>query len=482
MMENLVFLPIEQLSRKLQDGEISSVALTQAYLDRIERLNGTLHAYVNVYAQDALAQAACSDQRRAARLTLGPLDGIPVAIKDLCAMTGRPLTGGSKPWEGRVAQTTATAVQRLLAAGAVILGSTHMVEFAFGAWGTNAHMGTPRNPWDLARHRVPGGSSSGSGVAVAAGLAAAAIGSDTGGSIRTPSMLNGITGLKTTRGLISLAGCIDLSHTLDTLGPMTRSVWDAALLTRVLAGFDAADERTHTVPRVDINLPTASGAGLPLAGVTLGVIPASAYPAPLSAVTAQALQNATRTFEDLGATLVVRDLPFDFLAMMVDTGKVIAAEGHAIYQDTIQDMSLALGPAVRERLKGGASLSSADYIAIQQRHREARAQWTQWMAQVDALIVPGLPAACAVDEADENQTPLSPYTRPANFLGACALALPGGFDGVSGAGEGGAAADGASGLPVGFQLYGKPLDEDTLVRVGHAFQTVTNWHLRHPAL
>jgi len=478
MMENLVFLPIEQLSRKLDDGEISSVALTQAYLDRIERFNGTLHAYVNVYAQDALAQAACSDQRRAARLTLGPLDGIPIAIKDLCAMTGRPLTGGSKPWEGRLAQTTATAVQRLLGAGAVILGSTHMVEFAFGAWGTNAHMGTPRNPWDLARHRVPGGSSSGSGVSVAAGLAAAAIGSDTGGSIRTPSMLNGITGLKTTTGLISLAGCIDLSHTLDTLGPMTRSVWDAALLTRIMAGYDAADVRTHTVPRVNIGLPgkaslSAAADAAPLAGVTLGVIPMSAYPAPLSAATAQALQAATQTFESLGATLVERDLPFDFLAMMADTGKIIAAEGHAIYRDTIQDMSLALGPAVRERLKGGAALSSADYIAIQTRHRAARAQWAAWMTHVDALIVPGLPAACALTEADENQTPLSPYTRPANFLGACALALPGGFDGTASSG---------AGLPVGFQLYGKPLDEDTLVRVGYAFQVATDWHLRHPSL
>lgn len=478
MMENLVFLPIEQLSRKLDDGEFSSVALTQAYLDRIERFNGTLRAYVNVYAQDALAQAACSDQRRAARLTLGPLDGIPIAIKDLCAMTGRPLTGGSKPWEGRLAQNTATAVQRLLAAGAVILGSTHMVEFAFGAWGINAHMGTPRNPWDLARHRVPGGSSSGSGVAVAAGLAAAAIGSDTGGSIRTPSMLNGITGLKTTTGLISLAGCIDLSHTLDTLGPMTRSVWDAALLTRIMAGYDAADVRTHTVPRVNISLPgeasvSAAGETAPLAGVTLGVIPVSAYPAPLSAATAHALQAATRTFKSLGATLVERDLPFDFLAMMADTGKIIAAEGHAIYRDTIQDMSLALGPAVRERLKGGASLSSADYIAIQARHRAARAKWTAWMAHVDALIVPGLPTACTLGEADENQTPLSPYTRPANFLGACALALPGGFESAVGAGPG---------LPVGFQLYGKPLDEDTLVRVGYAFQGATDWHLRHPPL
>lgn len=471
-MENLVFLPIEQLSRKLANGELSAVALTQAYLDRIERLNGTLNAFVNVYTQDALAQAACSDQRRLARLSLGPLDGIPIAIKDLCGIAGRPMSGGSKPWETRLADTTSTAIQRLLAAGAVILGSTHMVEFAFGAWGTNHHMGTPKNPWDVVRHRVPGGSSSGSGVAVAAGLAAAAIGSDTGGSIRTPSMLNGITGLKTTTGLISLAGCLDLSHTLDTLGPMTRSVWDAALLTQVMAGYDAHDVRTHTVPRVDITLPTQgerSAIGTrPLAGVVLGVIPTTSYAASLSAPTAQALQDAKDTFESLGATLVERELPFDFHAMMVDTGKIIAAEGHAIYQDAIKDMSLAMGPAVRERLKGGAALSSADYIAIQTRHRIARAQWVAWMAEVDALIVPGLPIAAALDEADENQTPLSPYTRPANFLGACALALPGGFD--------------SSGLPVGFQLYGKPLAEDVLVRVGYAFQSETDWHLRHPSL
>ena len=361
MMDNLVFLPIEQLSRKLAEGEISAVALTQAYLDRIDRLNGSLNAYVRVYATQALAQAACSDQRRAARLSLGPLDGIPIAVKDLCAIAGQPMAGGSKLWESKQADTTATAVQRLMAAGAVILGATHMVEFAFGAWGTNPHMGTPRNPWDMASHRVPGGSSSGSGVAVAAGLAAAAIGSDTGGSIRTPSMLNGITGLKTTTGLISLAGCIDLSHTLDTLGPMTRSVWDAALLTRTMAGYDALDARTHAHPRVDIPLPgerTAIGAApsavgragvevKPLAGVTLGIIAQASYPTPLSDATARALKEAVATFESLGATLIERELPFDFHAMMVDTGKIIAAEGHTIYQDVIQDMSLPLGDAVR---------------------------------------------------------------------------------------------------------------------------------------
>ena len=189
-----------------------------------------------------IAQARAADQRRAAGYSLSAVDGVPIAVKDLCDIEGQITTGGSQDWVTRRSPTTCTAVERLLRAGMVNLGKTHMVEFAFGGWGTNPVMGTPWNPWDLNTHRTPGGSSSGSGVAVAAALCPAALGSDTGGSVRIPAALNGITGLKTTRGLISLHGALALSGTLDSIGPMTRDMRDAAILTELMAGADPLDD------------------------------------------------------------------------------------------------------------------------------------------------------------------------------------------------------------------------------------------------
>jgi aspartyl-tRNA(Asn)/glutamyl-tRNA(Gln) amidotransferase subunit A len=468
-MNEFVFLPIERLAALLSQGQFSAVDLTRAYLARIERLNGELNAYTRVYADQALTQAACADERRRIGLTLGPLDGIPIAIKDLCGLAGRPMSSGSRTLANYQAATTATAVRKLLEAGAVILGSTHMVEYAFGAWGINPGLGTPKNPWDRAVHRVPGGSSSGSGVAVAAGLAAAAIGSDTGGSVRTPSLLNGITGLKTTIGRISLAGCLDLCHTLDTLGPMTRCAWDAALLAGIMAGPDPADPRTHHLPHPPIQAATLSDAARPLAGMVIAMLAPDRHPATLEAAAAQAYDATAGHLAALGAIVSQPDFPFDFLDMMGQVGRIIAAEGHALYGDLAADPAQPLGEQVRQRLLGGAAISSRDYLRMIASHRAAREQWSAWMSGFDAMLVPGLPiTATPVADVDEASTALSTYTRPANFLGACALALPAGFD--------------AQGLPLGVQLYGKPRDESALVHIGQALQRATDWHLRHPDL
>ncbi|OZI69422.1 MULTISPECIES: amidase [Bordetella] len=466
-MADLAFSTLSELAAGLAAGRYSAVELARHYLARIERANPALHAYVQVDAEGALQLAAAADARRAAGYVLGPLDGLPIAVKDLCEVRGQVTTAGSQAWRQRRSSFTATAVRRLLDAGMVILGKTHMVEFAFGGWGTNPVMGTPRNPWDLACHRIPGGSSSGSGVAVAAGLAPAALGSDTGGSVRIPAALNGITGLKTTRGLISLHGAVPLSHTLDSIGPMTRDAHDAMLLAQALAGPDPHDAATLAAPRLDYAAPDEDDA--PLAGVHIAVMAPRQYPVAVDADMERSLQQARAVLQALGAHVQERELPFDFHAMMLANGRIIAAEAYARHRGYIEDAGLPLGEFVRARVLGGKALSAADYIEAMQWHAQACRQWRDWMRGIDALLTPAQPfAACPLAEVDEAQTPLAAFSRPGNFLGAAGLALPAGFS--------------AQGLPLGIQLLGKPFDEATLGRIGTAFQRATDWHRRTPDL
>ena len=232
MSSDLPFHSLCALSRLLARDETSSRAIVEACLARIAAHDGQLHAFIEVYREDALSAADTADRQRRDGIAHGPLAGLPIALKDLLHIEGRETTAGSKSWRGRISDHTATAVLRLTAAGMIPLGKTHMVEFAFGGWGRNRPMGAPWNPWDAKTHRVAGGSSSGSAVAVAGGLCPAAIGSDTGGSIRIPAALCGITGLKPTYGRVSLYGAVPLSGTLDSIGPLARTAEDCGLLDR----------------------------------------------------------------------------------------------------------------------------------------------------------------------------------------------------------------------------------------------------------
>src|SRR5215468_5443360 len=245
------WLTLTELARGLAERRISSREIVAEYLERIAALDSKLHSFIEVFADDALAAADNADRERAAGRAHGALHGLPIAIKDLVHIHGRTTTAGSKSRPYGVARETATAAERLIAVGMIPLGKTHLVEFAFGGWGRNAPLGAPWNPWDANVHRVAGGSSSGSAVAVAAGLAPAAIGSDTGGSIRIPAALCGLTGLKPTYGLVSLHGAVALSRTLDSIGPLARTVEDAALLVGAMAGADVRDPATLAAPRFD---------------------------------------------------------------------------------------------------------------------------------------------------------------------------------------------------------------------------------------
>jgi aspartyl-tRNA(Asn)/glutamyl-tRNA(Gln) amidotransferase subunit A len=463
------FASLTELADGLQRGLYSAHELAVFYLNRIDRANGMLNAYCHVDHEGALRLAAAADERRAAGYTLGPLDGLPIAFKDLCDIEGCIGTAGSPAWRERRGTVTATVVRRLLAAGMVPLGKTHMVEFAFGGWGTNAGMGTPRNPWDLQRARIPGGSSSGSGVAVAAGLAPAALGSDTGGSVRIPAVLNGITGLKTSRGLLSLFGVIPLSSTLDTIGPMTHTAADALLLTKAMAGPDPLDPVTWHGPICRWPAPQDTRAGQPLDGMRIALMPPERYPVAVHPDALAALDDARRVLESLGAHIVPRGFPFDFDDILRRNGAIMAAEAYALHCAYIDDESLPIGAVARRKIRDGKAISAADYIGALQHHATMRAAWLAWMEDLDALLTPCLPGpACVLEDVDELNSPLSAFTRAGNYLDACALALPAGFS--------------AAGLPVGVQLMGKPGAEDVLTRIGMAFQHATDWHRRHPDL
>ncbi len=455
------FATLSELSAALERGSTTAQALAERYLERIRRANAKLNAYAHVDEELTQRHARAADERRASGLTLGPLDGVPIALKDLLEIEGCPTGVGSALWKERRSTTTATVVRNLLAAGMVPLGKTQMVEFAFGTWGPNPHLGTPWNPWDLATHRAPGGSSSGSGVAVAAGLAPAAIGSDTGGSVRIPAALNGITGLKTSGGLISTEGAFPLSQTLDTIGPMTRSAEDAALLCAAMLcpQSDAARQFANC----------ASSNGVSLAGMRITVLSPEQYPIAVERGVTTAIDDAQRVLRELGAAVVERHFPLVFDELMRRNGQLTAAEAYAVHRAYIEDEQLPIGPAVRRRVLGGKVIGAADYIDALAHRRRACAQWIDWMRDCDALLTPTVPMlACPVDAVDESVTPLASFTRAGNYLDACALSLPAGFS--------------SDGLPVGVQLLGRARTDATLLRAGKAFQQVTQWHRRTPQL
>jgi aspartyl-tRNA(Asn)/glutamyl-tRNA(Gln) amidotransferase subunit A len=466
MPNDLPFHSLTALARLLERGETSSRAIVEACLARIDALDSHLHAFVDVYRDTALAAADAADRERRTSAARGPLAGLPIALKDLFHIEGRQTTAGSKSWLGRISDHTATAVLRLTAAGMIPLGKTHMVEFAFGGWGRNPPMGAPWNPWDDAMHRVAGGSSSGSAVAVAGGLCPAAIGSDTGGSIRIPAALCGLTGLKPTYGRVSLHGAVPLSGTLDSIGPLARTVEDAALLTAAMSGPDPRDPATLIAPRGDLEAALAGEADI--RGLRITALAPEAFPAYTLPDVIRAYQAAIIALRALGARVDAAPFPLDFEDMLVRNGRIIAAEAYALHRAYIEDPSLDIDPWVRRRVLGGKAVSAADYIDLLAARQRASAQFADWMRDRDALLTPTLPiTATPLADVDEALTPLATWTRTANYLGACALSLPAGFS--------------AEGLPIGVQVTGAAFADAMLVRIGRAFQQATDWHLRRPA-
>jgi aspartyl-tRNA(Asn)/glutamyl-tRNA(Gln) amidotransferase subunit A len=441
------FQPVHELAGK------KSTELVERCLSRIEKHGERLHAFVAVYAEDALRAAHAADAAAAAGYRRGPLHGVPIAVKDIVDIEGRVTTGGSKHWEKRVSPRTAKLVRRLLEAGMIVIGKTHSVEFAMGSFGTNQRMGTPWNPWDLGTLRAPGGSSSGTGVAVAAALAPCGIGTDTGGSVRIPAAWCGIVGLKTTIGRVSVEDVLPLAHTLDTPGPMCRDVEDAALLFEALKEPWPDDALKHLRRGV--------------AGLVLGRIPARDRE-PASAEVLEAYDESLRVFEKLGARVIDVNLPRKFTELGEMTGRIIGAEGYSYVGHLVDDPKLPLDDDVRPRIQIGRDLSARDYLLLLREREGLKAQWNAACAHVDALLTPGTatPAPRVQDIDQKGSAAL--YTRAINLVDWCALALPNGFT--------------PAGLPTSLQVACRGYEEATALRIGWAFEQATPWHRRAPAL
>ena len=460
-MSSVEFLSANAAADALASGDLTSERLVEALLARIERLDGRLGAFIAVYGEEARAAARAADLARRAGHAVGRFHGIPIALKDIIDLEGRVTTGGSKMWEARVSETTATLARRLIAAGAIVLGKTRTVEFAMGAWGTNRHMGTPWNPWDLATHRAPGGSSSGSGVAVASRLAPWAIGTDTGGSVRIPAAWNGLTGLKVTLGRVSCHGVLPLAHTLDTPGPMCRTVEDAADLYGLLKGPDPRDPLTLGLPVDD----PRRGMNRGIAGMCLARMPERERDA-VDADVLAAYDESLAVLSDLGANIVDVDLPRGFVPMGDLVGRIIAAEGYSWVGEYVDDDRLPVDDDVRPRIRPGRDISAPDYIVAQRERAAIKREFDAALGGVDALLTPGSRTAAPVVADIDQSTTAAIFTRPFNLIDYCALVVPNGRN--------------ANGLPLSLQIACPGFEEAMALRIGSAFQTATDWHTGVP--
>jgi len=457
-------LTVAELSQGLAARRFSPVDVVDAHLARIAALEPRLHAFVHVHESQARLAAEAADKAIRAGHGLGPLHGIPIAVKDLVEFQGHVTTAGCAVWRERVSQYSATLVQKLIAAGMIVLGKTHTVEFAYGAWGTNQHMGTPWNPWDMKTARTPGGSSSGSAVAVAARMAPCAIGTDTGGSVRVPASWCGITGLKTSIGRISTHGVLPLSPTLDTPGPLARSVEDCAILLLLLQGNDPLDPLTARLPLSSPMTDLRRG----VKGLRLARLP-DAERGGFDAEVLEAYDRSLKELAGLGAEIV--DLPKGGRTLKESgdlVGKIISAECYPRLAELVDNDALPLDPAVKARVRAGASISSRQYLDVLADREKSKREFAIRMEGIDALLTPGtMTPAIPLTEVDQTGTPAI-STRWVNYLDLCALTLPNGMT--------------KSGLPVGLQIGCRSGDEALALRIGWALENATDWHTRAPDL
>jgi aspartyl-tRNA(Asn)/glutamyl-tRNA(Gln) amidotransferase subunit A len=462
-MTSPALLPVHTLAADIAARRLSPVDLVDECLTRIDRLEPRLHAFVSVNAANARLAAEAADKAIRSGHAVGPLHGIPIAIKDLVEIEGEIAMGGTAAWRNRVAPRTATLMRRLMAAGMINLGKTHTVEFAYGGWGTNQHLGTPWNPWDASTHRTPGGSSSGSGVAVAARMAPCAIGTDTGGSVRIPAAWNGITGLKTTIGRISTFGVLPLSPTLDTPGPITRDIEDAALLLTVLQGADPRDRQTTGVRDVDPMSNLRRG----VKGLRLARLPREERDG-IDADVLAAYDRSADSLAGLGAEIVDIALPARFADLGAVNGRIMSAEAYAALSHLVDDNVQELDQDVRPRVRAGAGISSKDYLAALAEREQMKVSFNAAIEGVDALLTPtAVTPAIPVAAIDQNTTPAM-FTRWVNFLDLCAVAVPNGLS--------------SDGLPTSLQIVCRSYAEPLALRIGHAYQSEHDWHLRVPPM
>jgi aspartyl-tRNA(Asn)/glutamyl-tRNA(Gln) amidotransferase subunit A len=483
----LASLTAHELAARYRGGAATPTQAVAEHLARIERLDPQVRAFLTVTREEALRAAALADARLEAGAPLGPLDGVPVALKDVFCTRGVRTTCGSKILEGFVPPYDATVVARLRAAGAVVLGKLNMDEFAMGSSTEHSGFFTTRNPWDLAR--VPGGSSGGASAAVAAGLATLSLGTDTGGSIRQPAAFCGVLGMKPTYGRVSRYGLIAFASSLDQVGPFARDVEDAAVLLQTIAGADPMDSTAVDVPVPDYRASLGQG----IEGMKIGV-PAEYFIDGMDPEVERAVREAIVTLEKLGARAEPVSLPHSEygLAAYYVIAPAEASSNLARYdgvkyglraggaRDVIEMYSktraAGFGAEVKRRVMLGTYALSAGYYdayygQAQKVRTLVRRDFEQAFARVDLIVAPTTPGVAF--KMGEKEDPLQMYlndifTIPVNLSGLPGLSIPAGFT--------------QTGLPIGLQLIGRAFDEATLLRAAHAYESVTSWHRRKPAL
>ncbi|MGH6715592.1 MAG: amidase [Bradyrhizobium sp.] len=461
-------MSLTAVAEAIATRRLSSHEVTRSCLHRVAQWQSSLQAFMTVEAEAALKAADAADTALAGGKASGALHGVPLAHKDMYYDAGKVVTCGSLIRRDFVATTTSTALQRLKDAGAIRLGSLQMAEFAYGPTGHNAHYGAVHNPFAL--DHITGGSSSGSGAAVAARLTFAALGSDTGGSVRLPAHFCGVTGLKTTYGRISRAGAMPLSQSLDTVGPLTRSAQDCALLLGLMAGPDPLDATASSAPVPDYMAATRQ----PIKGIKIGV-PTAFYVDDLDPEVAQVLDRTIAVLKGEGAEILPVELP-DQRQLTAAAQIMLAVEAAAFHQRWLMERPQDYSPQVLMRLQNGLAIPGVTYLETMRWRGPALAAHVAATAAVDAVLAPVAPvAAPTIAESDVGNSPgagallqrLTRFTRPINYLGVPSLAIPAGFTGT--------------GLPVGMQLIGRSFDEATLLRIGAAFQRATDFHDKVPA-
>jgi len=453
-------LDIDELGRRYRARDLSPVDVAAAYIARIERLDKTLNSYVTVTAERGLAEAR-EAEAALRRGEAGPLAGIPVAYKDLYATRGVRTTAGSALLADWIPDRDASCVSRLRQAGMVMLGKLITHEFAFGIQFPGHRFPPARNPWNL--DHVPGGSSSGSGAALAAGLTAGALGSDTGGSIRGPAAFCGIVGLKPTYGRVSRAGVVTLSWTLDHTGPMARTVRDCAFILQALAGYDPADPASSREPVPDYTAGLDQG----MRGLRVG-IPREYFFHDVKPEVVASFDSAMETLRRLGA--LVQDVSIPSIWAAPAFMVIMLGEAFAYHARDLRERPELYGEVLRDKLMAGALFTGEEYVQAQRLRSRLREDMHRALAEVDVLATPTTPGTAPAFATVLD--PGFPFGRsnmaPFNMVGLPALALPCGFA--------------PNGLPISLQLAGRPFDEATVLRAGHAFEQATEWHRRRPPL
>jgi aspartyl-tRNA(Asn)/glutamyl-tRNA(Gln) amidotransferase subunit A len=458
-------LTIRDAARALRNGEITSVALTRALLDRIDRLNPRLGAFIAVTPDTALAAAQQADADLRQSIDRGPLHGIPLGVKDIIATRDAPTTANSHILDPEWGTGwDAPVVERLRAAGAVILGKTVTSEFACGSPDPDNGFPMPKNPWNLDHSAA--GSSAGTGIAVAAGLALGGLGTDTGGSVRGPASANGHTGLKVTFGRVPKFGCVPLGYSLDSVGPMARTAWDCAAMLQVISGYDPRDPTSAEVPVPDYAAALTNN----VRGLRVGVPTSYFFDAPdLDTEVKHAVLAGVDVLKGLGAVVREVDIPHAEVARTANN-VILAADGLAYHRDDLRDRWQSYGRYTRTVIARGAMYTAPDYVQAQRFRSYFKKVVSTAMADLDVLVTPtSTTPAERIADMDMSRRMLGvSFTGVWNLVGLPGLAVPCGFS--------------SSGLPLSLQIVGKPFEEATVLCAGHVYQQAVDWHLRVPPI